>query len=323
MHRVVVPVSPGTPLFELAVPCEVFGIDRTDIAPDWYDFALCQVGPGPTALPHGLVLTAAAGLEGVVSAGTVIVPAWPGPGETEPPGELLEALREAHRRGARIASICSGAFVLAAAGLLDGRRATTHWRYSQALAARHPRVHVDRDVLYVDEGDVLTSAGTAAGLDLCLHIVRADHGTRVAAEVARRLVVPPHRDGGQAQYVRAPLPDKDGTDGTDGGIGAVMAWAVAHLDRPLTVDDLSRRALMTPRTFARAFVNATGTSPIQWLNRQRIAAAQELLESTDLSVEQVAVRVGFGSAVSLRARFTAVAGVPPSRYRRTFTGATS
>jgi transcriptional regulator GlxA family with amidase domain len=315
-HRVVVPVPPDTPLFELAVPCEVFGIDRSDVVADWYDFRLCPVPAGPTALPHGLVLTGGATLDDVAAADTVIVPAWSDPA-AEPPAELLDALREAHRRGARVASICSGAFVLAAAGLLDGRRATTHWRHADELAARYPAVEVDPGVLYTDDGDVLTSAGTAAGLDLCLHLVRADHGARAAAEVARRLVVPPHRDGGQAQYIRAPL----AAPGADAdAIGRVMAWALEHLDRPLTVADLARQAAMSPRTFARAFSAAAGTTPIHWLNRRRVAAAQELLETTGLSVERIAGRVGFGSAVTLRARFTQVAGVAPAQYRRAFTG---
>jgi transcriptional regulator GlxA family with amidase domain len=315
-HRVVVPVPPGTPLFELAVPCEVFGLDRSDVVPDWYGFQLCPVGPRPTELPHGLLLPAGGSLDDVVAADTVIVPAWADPRD-DPPAELLGALRAAHRRGARIASICSGAFVLAAAGLLDGRRATTHWRYAGALAARYPAVRVDPGVLYTDDGDVLTSAGTAAGIDLCLHLLRTDHGARVAAEVARRLVVPPHRDGGQAQYIRAPL----GAPGSDAdAVSRVMAWALERLDRPMTVADLARQAAMSPRTFARAFAAAAGTTPMHWLTRRRIAAAQELLETTDLPVDRIAARVGFGSAVTLRARFTQVAGVAPSQYRRTFAG---
>jgi transcriptional regulator GlxA family with amidase domain len=315
-HRVVVPVPPGTPLFELAVPCEVFGIDRSDVVADWYDFRLCPISPGPTPLPHGLVLTGGGSLDDVAAAGTVIVPAWADPDE-QPPAPLLEALREAHRRGARLASICTGAFVLAAAGLLDGRRATTHWRDADALAARYPAVDVDPGVLYTDDGDVLTSAGTAAGLDLCLHLVRADHGARAAAEVARRLVVPPHRDGGQAQYIPSPMAPA-GADAD--AISRVMAWAVEHLDRPMTVTDLAREAAMSPRTFARAFAAAAGTTPMHWLIRRRVAAAQELLETTDLSVERIATRVGFGSAVTLRARFTQIAGVAPSQYRRAFAG---
>jgi transcriptional regulator GlxA family with amidase domain len=315
-HHVAVPVPPGTPLFELAVPCEVFGVDRAEIVSPWYGFTLCPVGPAPVLLPHGLTLTGGGDLDALAAAGTVVVPAWAEP-LTEPPADLLAALRAAHRRGARIASICTGAFVLAAAGLLDGRRATTHWRYADALAARYPRVRVDPKVLYTDDGDVLTSAGTAAGLDLCLHMVRADHGARAAAEVARRLVVPPHRDGGQAQYIRSPLPPP-GAEAD--AISRVMAWALEHLDRPMTVADLARQAAMSPRTFARAFAAAAGTSPMHWLNRRRVAAAQELLETTDLPIDRIADKVGFGSAVTLRARFTQVAGVAPAQYRRSFAG---
>jgi transcriptional regulator GlxA family with amidase domain len=315
-HRVAVPVPPDTPLFELAVPCEVFGIDRSYLVSPWYGFLLCPVGPPPVALPLGLTLTGGGGLDDVAAADTVVVPAWSDP-LSEPPAELLDALRAAHARGARIASICSGAFVLAAAGLLDGRRATTHWQYTDALAARYPRVRVDPNVLYTDDGDVLTSAGTAAGLDLCVHMVRADHGARVAAEVARRLVVPPHRDGGQAQYIRSPLPPP-GAEAD--AISRVMAWALEHLDRPMTVADLARRASMSQRTFARAFAAAAGTSPMHWLARRRIAAAQELLETTDLPVDRIAEKVGFGSAVTLRARFSQVTGVPPAQYRRAFAG---
>ena len=315
-HRVVVPVPPGTPVFELAVPCEVFGVDRSDVVPDWYGFGLCPVGPAPVPLPHGLVLTGGGTLDDVAAADTVIVPAWADPAE-QPPAELLDALRAAHRRGGRVASICTGAFVLAAAGLLDGRRATTHWRHAEALAAWYPSVQVDAGVLYTDDDRVFTSAGTAAGLDLCLHLVRSDHGARAAAEVARRLVVPPHRDGGQAQYIRTPVAPP-GADAD--AISRVMAWAVEHLDRPVTVTDLARQAAMSPRTFARAFVATAGTTPMQWLTRRRIAAAQELLESTDLPVERIAARVGFGSAVTLRTRFVQVAGVAPSQYRRAFAG---
>jgi AraC family transcriptional regulator, transcriptional activator FtrA len=315
-HRIAVPVPAGTPLFELAVPCEVFGIDRSYLVDPWYDFTLCPVGPPPVALPLGLALTGGGTVEDLAAADTVVVPAWSDP-LVEPPGDLLEALRAAHERGARIASICTGAFVLAAAGLLDGRRATTHWQHTEELAAGYPRVRVDANVLYTDDGDVLTSAGTAAGLDLCVHMVRADHGARIAAELARRLVVPPHRDGGQAQYIRSPLPPP-GTEAD--AISRVMAWALEHLDRPMTVADLARRAAMSQRTFARAFAAAAGTSPMHWLARRRIAAAQELLETTDLPVDRIAEKVGFGSAVTLRARFTQVAGVAPSQYRRAFAG---
>jgi AraC family transcriptional regulator, transcriptional activator FtrA len=315
-HVVAVPVAPGSPVFEVAVPCEVFGVDRTDITPDWYELVLCRTGPAPSALPHGLELTGGGSLADVAAADTVVVPAWQDL-DADPPADLLDALRTAHARGARIASVCTGAFVLAAAGLLDGRRATTHWRHAEELAARYPLVDVDAGVLYTEDGTVFTSAGTAAGLDLCLHLVRADHGARVAAEVARRLVVPPHRDGGQAQYIRSPLAPP-GADAD--AISRVMGWALQHLDRPMTVTALARHAAMSPRTFARAFAAATGTTPAHWLTRRRIDAAKELLETTDLTVDQVADRVGFGSAVTLRARFAQVTGVAPSRYRRTFAG---
>jgi transcriptional regulator GlxA family with amidase domain len=315
-HQVAVPVPANTPVFELAVPCEVFGQDRSELVSPWYGLALCPVGPPPISLRHGLTLTGGGDLADLAAADTVVVPAWPDP-LSEPPDDLLDALRAAAARGARVASICTGAFVLAAAGLLDGRRATTHWQYADTLAERYPRVRVDAGVLYTDDGDVLTSAGTAAGLDLCLHMIRADHGARIAAEVARRLVVPPHRDGGQAQYIRMPLPPP-GTEAD--AISRVMAWALEHLDRPMTVADLARQAAMSTRTFARAFAAAAGTSPMHWLTRRRIAAAQELLETTDLPIDRIAEKVGFGSAVTLRARFSQVAGVAPSQYRRSFAG---
>jgi transcriptional regulator GlxA family with amidase domain len=228
--------------------------------------------------------------------------------------KLIQALQRAHRRGARIASLCSGAFVLAYAGLLDGKRATTHWMHSAALADRFPAIDVDPSVLYVDEGDVLTSAGTAAGIDLCLHMVRQDHGAEVANVYARRMVVPPHRDGGQAQFLEAPVPKCDGDD----VISPTMAWAIEHLDAAITVDDLAARAVVSPRTYARRFKATTGTTPLQWLLQQRLAAAQRLLETTDLGVELVAERSGFGTAAVLRIHFNRNLGVAPLAYRQTF-----
>jgi transcriptional regulator GlxA family with amidase domain len=211
-------------------------------------------------------------------------------------------------------SECSGAFALAHAGLLDGLRATTHWMYTDRLATRFPNIDVDPDVLYVDAGQILTSAGTAAGIDLCLHVVRLDHGVEVANAVARRMVVPPHRDGGQAQFVEAPVGAGDGTD----PLAATLDWALAHLDEPLTVEDMARRALMSPRTFARRFRAVTGTTPLQWLLRQRILNAQRLLESTDLPVELIAQRSGFGSASVLRTHFKRMLDTSPLTYRRAF-----
>jgi transcriptional regulator GlxA family with amidase domain len=224
----------------------------------------------------------------------------------------MRALRDVVARGGRVMSVCSGAFVLAAAGLLDGRRATTHWRYAAALAERYPRIDVDQNVLYVDAGPVLTSAGTAAGIDLCLHLVREEHGTAVANAVARRMVVPPHRDGGQAQYVEAPVPAPRRDD-----LGDLLTWAVEHLDQPLSVESLAARALMSPRTFARRFRAATGTTPYAWLLHQRTLLAQRLLEAGH-GVEEVARRSGFGSAATLREHFARARGTSPSAYQRAF-----
>jgi transcriptional regulator GlxA family with amidase domain len=254
------------------------------------------------------------GLEALDRADTVVVPgigdrAWP------LPAAALDALRAAAGRGARVASICTGAFVLAAAGLLDGRRATTHWRYAGLLAREFPRVTVDPDVLYVDDGDVLTSAGVGAGVDLCLHIVRRDFGAAAANAVARRMVVAAHRDGGQAQYVERPLP------AGDGGLAGTRAWMEERLAEPLTVEEMARHAGYSERSFARRFRAETGTTPLQWLIGRRVAEAQRLLEGTECSVEEVATRCGFGGAVALRQHFGRVVGTAPSAYRRTFRGA--
>jgi transcriptional regulator GlxA family with amidase domain len=227
---------------------------------------------------------------------------------------MIQALRDAYDRGARILSVCSGAFALGYAGLLDGRRATTHWMYADRLAAMFPEADVDPDVLYVIDGQVMTSAGTAAGIDLCLHLVRMDHGAEIANAFARRMVVPPHRDGGQAQYVQAPMPECSGDD----PIAEVSDWMVTNLHEELSVDELARKALMSPRTFARRFRAATGTTPHQWLLRQRVLHAQHLLEATDEPVERIATRCGFGSAAVLRQHFNRVVGTSPLAYRRTF-----
>jgi AraC family transcriptional regulator, transcriptional activator FtrA len=230
---------------------------------------------------------------------------------------LIEAIAAAHSRGARVVSICSGAFALAAAGVLDGRRATTHWIYADLLQQRHPEIEIDPRPLYVDAGQVLTSAGCAAGLDLCLHIVRSDRGARVANDVARRLVVSPHRAGGQAQYIDSPVPEP----ATDGRIAAVMAWALEHLDGPIGLDELADQAAMSRRTFLRAFAKATGTTPIRWLIEQRVQASLALLESSSLSIEQIASRVGFESAVTYRHHFVRQLRTTPSDYRSAFAGA--
>ncbi|WP_405009376.1 helix-turn-helix domain-containing protein [Kitasatospora sp. NBC_01539] len=309
MGTVALAVTDGMLHFELAVAYEVFGPAPAAVTVPWYDLAVC----GPDAVRVGRFrLEPDAGLDRLRHADTVIVPAWADV-DVPPPADLVEAVRAAHTAGARVASLCTGAFVLAAAGLLDGRRATTHWAHTAELAARHPRVEVDPDVLYVDNGTVLTSAGKAAALDLCLHLVRLDHGSSVANAVARRLVVPPLRAGGQAQFVTTPVPAQD-----DHPLAALLPWVLERLDRPLTVDDLARRAGTSSRTLGRHFRAATGTTPLQWLLTQRIRRAQELLENTDDSVETVAAATGMGTATTLRRHFNRTVGVPPDTYRRTF-----
>lgn len=243
----------------------------------------------------------------------MIIPGWRGTSAAPPP-PLLKALTRVAERGGRLASICSGAFVLAAAGVLDGRRATTHWRYADELARRYPRIRVDPDVLYVDEGSVLTSAGSAAGLDLCLHMVRRDHGAAVANSVARRLVLAPHREGGQRQFVATPVARRAGS----GRLAALLDWLPAHLEEELSVSDLARHAGMSLRTFQRRFRETTGVAPGEWLIRQRVARARHLAETTDLSVEQMATRSGFAAVETLRFHFRRVVGTTPSAYRRAF-----
>lgn len=313
--RVVVPVLDDAPIFELAVPCEVFGRDRRDLTPAWYELALCRTADGAPHSAHGLRLHADRGLEALDAADLIVIPACFTPSYAPPPA-LLDALRRAHAAGTRIAALCSGAFVLAAAGLLDGRAATTHWMYAEELRRRYPRVRVDERALYVDEGAILTSAGTAAGIDLCLHIVRQDFGSAVAAEVGRRMVVAPHRTGDQAQY--APPPDPPAA--REPGLAPVLDWAIGNLHRPLTIARLAERAAMSPRTFGRHFTRETGLTPLRWLNRQRLSTARELLETTDLPVDAVARRTGFSSAEVLRRHFQRDLGTTPTAYRRTFGG---
>ncbi len=310
MTSIAVAVAEGMSLFELAIPCAVFGSRRPDTVDTWYDLTVCATSGARVGgwlrseAPHDL--------DGLTAAETVIVPAYDEAMEVVPT-ELVEAVQAAHHRGARIAAICTGAFVLAAAGLLDGRRATTHWMYARALTQRYPDVEVDPSVLYVDDGDVLTSAGQAAGIDLCLHMVRTDHGAAVANTLARKLVVPPHRAGGQAQFITTPLPASD-----DYSLSELLNWTLEHLHEPLTVTDLARQARMSPRNLARHFSAVTGTSPLQWLLNQRIRRAQELLETTDESIDRIAARVGVGTATTLRRHFNRTVGIPPTEYRRTF-----
>lgn len=306
-------IGDGVLTFDFAVACEVFGWDRSDIVTPWYRFLVVSQDPPPIRTNTGLVMYPELGLEALEEADTIVVPGWAD--DLRPARqELLEALRGAYDRGARLLSVCIGAFVLAEAGLLDGRTATTHWRYADRLRDRYPRVRVEPDVLYVDDGQILTSAGTAAGIDLCLHLVRLDYGADVANQVARRIVMPPHRDGGQAQYIEAPVPDVE-----DGNvIGETLRWIVEHLDEEMTVDQLASAAAMSPRTFMRHFRATTGTTPLDWILRQRVQLAQRLLETTDQPVELIAQQAGFGSAVSMRHHFLQRLRTSPRAYRRTF-----
>ncbi|MFI9581467.1 helix-turn-helix domain-containing protein [Streptomyces sp. NPDC052236] len=301
--------------FELGVVCEVFGLDRGADGLPVYDFAAVSA-EGPTVRTHaGFTISTPYGLDRLAEADLIAVPTGGSYPTRDYPEELLTALRDAVERGARVLSVCTGAFVLGAAGLLDGRRCTTHWRHSQALAARFPLALIDPDVLYVDEGSVITSAGTAAAIDACLHIVRQEHGPEVANHIARRMVVPPHRDGGQAQYIERPLP-RTRCD----TVGEVLAWMELHLDLDMTVEQLAARAHMSPRTFARRFQQETGTTPYRWLLRQRVLLSQELLETTDETVDAIAGRSGFGNAAGLRHHFLRTLGTTPNAYRRTFRG---
>ncbi|MFJ5542173.1 transcriptional regulator FtrA [Micromonospora chalcea] len=306
----------GMSVFETGIVTEVFGLPRPEFDVPWYELTVCAEIPGAVRLVGGATLHTDHGLDVFAAAGTLIVPGVADV-HADPSPRPTAALRAAHRRGARIVSICSGAFALAGAGLLDGRRATTHWRYADLLARRHPAVRVDPDVLYVDDGDVLTGAGSAAGLDLCVHLVRRDHGPTIANAVARRLVVPPHRDGGQAQFVEAPVPADPGDD----RLAASMSWALANLTAEITVARLARQAHMSPRTYLRHFARATGTTPIRWLIDRRVQASLPLLETTTAPIEEVAATVGFETAVTFRHHFTAAMRTSPSAYRRAFTGA--
>lgn len=312
-HVVAVAVTDAVPTFELAVPCEVFGLDRSDIVDPWYELRMCAAQPGPLRTAAGLVVPTPYGLDDLLEADTVIVAPCARPLQLDPPPRLVETVRRAHERGRRIVSLCSGAYVLAAAGLLDGRRATTHWMNAGDFAHRFPAVDFDPGVLYTDDGDILTSAGTGAVIDLCLHLVRRDHGTAVANEVARRMVVPPHREGGQAQYIPPPV-----VSGRPDDLAPVLDWALARLHEPLTVSQLARVAHMSERTFARRFRDRMGITPLRWILQQRVRLAQELLETTEEPVEEIARRTGFGTAANLRHHFGRLTTVSPQTYRHVF-----
>ncbi|ROP51090.1 helix-turn-helix domain-containing protein [Streptomyces sp. PanSC9] len=306
----------GVHPFELGVVCEVFGIDRSDEGLPVYDFAVVSA-EGPTLSTHvgGLSVSTPYGLERLEEADLIAVPAGADYVVRDYPPALLDALVRAVERGTRVLSVCSGVFVLGAAGLLDGRRCSVHWRQAGELALRNPRAVIEPDVLYVDEDPVITSAGTAAGIDACLHLVRKDQGPEVANKIARRMVVPPHRDGGQAQYIERPLP-RTSCD----TVGEVLVWMEEHLGQEVTVEQLAARAHMSPRTFARRFQQETGTTPYRWILRQRVLLAQELLEGSDETMDAIAWRTGFGTAAALRHQFVRAIGTTPNAYRRAFRG---
>lgn len=312
MHTVAVLALDGVLAFDLATPVELFGRVRSADGEVVYEVVVCALtevvdaGPLQIRAPHSL--------EALAAADTVVVPGVADP-SAPVAEEVLSALRDAAARGARVVSICVGAFTLAAAGLLEGRRATTHWAAAASLARRYPGIEVDPDVLYVDEGRVLTSAGAAAGLDLCLHLVRLDHGAAVAAQAARAAVMPLERSGGQAQFIVHTPPDADGAS-----LQPLLVWMAQHADEDLTLDAIAARAMMSTRTLIRHFRQQTGTTPLQWLHSTRLRSAQRLLETTDHTVEHIAATVGFGTTTTMRERFRRVLGTTPQAYRKAFRG---
>ncbi|OMR80458.1 transcriptional regulator [Burkholderia pseudomallei] len=299
--------------FEFGCVVELFALPRPELGVDWYRFAVCASEPGPVRAAGGIKVQAPYRLALMDRADTIVIPGWRDPDET-PPEPLLKKLRAAHRRGARLCSICSGVFVLAAAGVLDGATVTTHWRYAERLRARYPALRVNPDALYVDAGRIVTSAGSAAGLDMLMHLVRRDHGSAIANRVAQRLVLPPHRDGGRAQFVPRPLPSVGGDR-----LAKLIDWMRAHAGQPHTLASLAARAAMSPRTLQRQFRDATGLGPYEWLIRERVGLAKEMIERDPaLPVARVAALAGFGSEESLRRHFRRIAATSPAAYRRSF-----
>ncbi|SFI31473.1 Transcriptional regulator GlxA family, contains an amidase domain and an AraC-type DNA-binding HTH domain [Collimonas sp. OK307] len=312
-HTVAVIAFDGISPFHLSVPCMVFSDDLARLGVPRYRLLICGEKTGLIPTMSGFNIDVQHDLSVLAQADTVIVPAWRDPDE-RPPEALLKALRTAHARGARIVGLCLGAFVLAEAGLLDGRTASTHWVWADDFARKYPRIKLDRKVLYADDGDILTSAGTAAAIDCCLHLLRCDHGAEVANRIARRMVVAPHRHGGQAQYIEQPLPKASGSD----QLTVTLDWAIANLEQPLSLDVLADRAAMSRRNFTRRFKMKTGATVSQWLLNHRLAAAQCLLETSDQAIDRIAETVGFGSTVSLRQHFAAAFSVSPAAYRKQF-----
>lgn len=306
-------VLDGLAVFEFGVICEVFGIDRSADGVPNFDFKICGLEAGRSLRTSvGASLTPDHGLDGLIGADLVAIPAITGPSDSYP-REALEAIRAAADAGSIILTVCSGAFVAGAAGLLDGRPCTTHWMHADELARQFPTARVDRNVLFVDDGNLITSAGTAAGIDACLHLVRRELGSEVTNKIARRMVVPPQRDGGQRQYIDQPIPVR-----CSDGFAPHLDWILANLDKPHTVGTLATRAAMSARTFARRFVDETGRTPMQWVTDQRVLYARRLLEETDLDIDRVADKSGFGTATLLRHHFRRIIGVTPSDYRRRF-----
>jgi transcriptional regulator GlxA family with amidase domain len=310
-HRVVALCLDGLVAFDLTAPAQAFGLAAGPSGEPLYEFTACSVGGEEVRTTSGFGVRPAAGLEALHDAQTVVVPAYADL-LAAPPQEALAALRDAARGGARLLSVCAGAFALAHAGLLDGRRAATHWAWAGELARRFPAVEVDPDALYVDEGEVMTSAGLSAGIDLCLHVVRKDFGAAAADRVARHMVAAPHREGGQAQFARPSAGEAGGS------LEGTRRWAAERLDDPLDVASMARHAGVSPRTFARRFRLETGTTPLQWLLSRRVLEARRLLEESDLPVEAVAWRCGFGTAASLREHFRRATATTPTAYRRAF-----
>lgn len=310
LQKIVLLAIPGVAPFEFGVICEVFGIDRSDSGGPRFDFTVVTADPGAVRTSLGFDLVIENDLSAAADADLVAVPAQAvGPIDER----YLDVIRAAEARGAWVLSVCSGAFVLAQAGILDGRRSTTHWMYSDRLARDHPATEVDPEVLYIDDRKVVTGAGTAAGIDAALHVVRVEHGAAATNVIARRMVVPPQRDGGQSQYIEAPVPQC-----RDDSLAGVIEWMLAHLDEELTIEQLSRRALMSTRTFARRFRAEVGATPTAWLNSQRILRARQLLEVSDESLERIAQLVGFGTAAVMRHHFLKTLQTTPTGYRRAF-----
>lgn len=298
--------------FEFGCTVELFALERPELGVEWYDFAVCAIEPGPVRAMGGIVVDAPYQPELLARADTIVIPGWRDADETPPPA-LLEAIRAAYARGARLCSICSGVFVLAAAGVLDGKQATTHWRYADRLARRFPAIEVLPDDLYVDGGQVITSAGSAAGLDMLLHLVRRDHGAHVGNLVAQRLVMPPHREGGQAQFLPRPMAHDE-----EGRLSRLMDYVRAHPAEDHDVKSMASRAAMSPRSLQRHFQDATGFGPVEWLLRERIAIVKDLLETSTLPLARIAEQAGFGSEESLRHHFRRLAATTPAAYRRQF-----